>query len=114
MQNLIKKHQAVLAEINNHDGRIAAVIEAGKQMMEDEHFASDEIRNRVNTLQDHWVQLTDKSKQVNLFGFIPVRIYYDEILIFSVSKILKILFKLISIMLMRMKLNHGCERRNRV
>ncbi|XP_056641828.1 spectrin alpha chain isoform X2 [Diorhabda sublineata] len=63
VQNLIKKHQAVLAEINNHEGRIGAVIDAGKQMMEDEHFASDEIRNRVNTLNDHWESLKEKSSQ---------------------------------------------------
>lgn len=66
VQNLMKKHQAVLVEINNHDSRIAAVVEAGKQMLEDEHFASDEIRNRVYTLQDHWIQLTEKSKQVRI------------------------------------------------
>lgn len=64
VQNLIKKHQAVLAEVRNHDGRIAAVIDAGKQMMEDEHFASDEIRNRVTALQDHWNGLNEKSNQV--------------------------------------------------
>ncbi|XP_072386610.1 spectrin alpha chain isoform X2 [Diabrotica undecimpunctata] len=63
VQNLIKKHQAVLAEINNHEGRIRAVIDAGKQMMEDEHFASDEIRNRVNALNDHWDSLKEKSTQ---------------------------------------------------
>lgn len=63
VQNLIKKHQAVLAEINNHDSRISAVVDAGKQMMEDEHFASDEIRNRVNALYEHWVQLKDKANQ---------------------------------------------------
>ncbi|XP_068910304.1 spectrin alpha chain isoform X2 [Tenebrio molitor] len=63
VQNLIKKHQAVLAEINNHDGRIGAVVDAGKQMMEDEHFASDQIRNRVNALYDHWVQLKEKANQ---------------------------------------------------
>ncbi|XP_044259625.1 spectrin alpha chain isoform X3 [Tribolium madens] len=63
VQNLIKKHQAVLAEINNHDARISAVVEAGKQMMEDEHFASDQIRNRVNALNDHWVQLKEKANQ---------------------------------------------------
>lgn len=63
VQNLIKKHQAVLAEINNHDGRISAVVEAGKQMMEDEHFATDQIRNRVNALNDHWVQLKEKANQ---------------------------------------------------
>lgn len=64
VQNLIKKHQVVLVEINNHDSRISGVIDSGKQMMEDEHFASDEIRNRVNALYDHWVQLKDKSNQV--------------------------------------------------
>ncbi|VEN43034.1 unnamed protein product [Callosobruchus maculatus] len=63
VQNLIKKHQAVLAEIHNHEARIQAVIDAGKQMMEDEHFASDEIRNRVNALNDHWEQLKEKSTQ---------------------------------------------------
>lgn len=60
----MKKHQAVLAEINNHDSRIGAVVDAGKQMMEDEHFARDEIRNRVNALYDHWVHLKDKANQV--------------------------------------------------
>lgn len=64
VQNLIKKHQAVLAEINNHDGRISSVVDAGKQMLEDEHFASHEIRNRVDALYDHWVQLKDKANQV--------------------------------------------------
>lgn len=52
-----------MAEINNHDARIRAVIDAGKQMMEDEHFASDEIRNRVNALNDHWENLKEKSSQ---------------------------------------------------
>lgn len=66
VQNLIKKHQAVLAEINNHDGRIRAVIDVGRQMMEDEHFASDEIRNRVMSLNDHWDSLKEKSSQVRL------------------------------------------------
>lgn len=63
VQNLIKKHQAVLAEINNHDSRIGAVVDAGKRMMEDEHFASDEIRYRVNNLYEHWVQLKEKANQ---------------------------------------------------
>lgn len=64
MQNLIKKHHAVLTEINNHDARITAVIDAGKQMMEDEHFASDDIRNRVDALYNHWTQLKEKANQV--------------------------------------------------
>lgn len=83
VQNLIKKHQAVLAEVNNHDSRITAVVDAGKQMMEDEHFASDEIRNRVDALYNHWVALRDKANQVNhtlfiiykAFGLVPTYCY---------------------------------------
>lgn len=63
VQNLMKKHQAVLAEINNHDSRINAVVDAGKQMMEDEHFAREEIKNRVNALNDHWTTLKEKANQ---------------------------------------------------
>ncbi|GLV31595.1 alpha Spectrin [Carabus blaptoides fortunei] len=63
VQNLIKKHQAVLSEINNHESRMSSVVDAGKQMLEDEHFASDEIRNRVSSLFDHWTQLKEKALQ---------------------------------------------------
>jgi hypothetical protein len=65
VQNLIKKHQAVLAEINNHENRIAAVCQSGQQMLDDGHFASEEIKQRVGTLNDHWTQLKEKALQVS-------------------------------------------------
>lgn len=61
----MKKHQAVLAEINNHENRIAAVCQSGQQMLDDGHFASDEIRSRAGTLNDHWTQLKEKAFQVH-------------------------------------------------
>lgn len=64
MQNLMKKHQAVLAEINNHEHRMTAVCQAAQQMMDDGHFATDEIRLRATNLNDHWTQLKDKALQV--------------------------------------------------
>lgn len=63
VQNLIKKHQAVLAEINNHDGRIYGVIESGDQMLKDQPFASDDIKSRVDALRDQWTTLKDKAQQ---------------------------------------------------
>lgn len=63
VQNLMKKHQAVLAEINNHENRIAAVCQSGQQMMDDGHFATDEIRLRLGNLNDHWIQLKEKALQ---------------------------------------------------
>lgn len=67
VQNLIKKHQAVLGEINNHEGRVAAVCQAGEQMIGDGHFASEEIKVRINNLNEHWTQLKDKALQVRYF-----------------------------------------------
>jgi hypothetical protein len=65
VQNLIKKHQAVLAEINNHENRIAAVCQSSQQMLDDGHFASEEIKQRIGTLNDHWIQLKEKALQVS-------------------------------------------------
>ncbi|KAI5727770.1 hypothetical protein M8J77_006684 [Diaphorina citri] len=63
VQNLMKKHQAVLSEINNHENRVAAVCQASQQMIDDGHFASDEIRLRASNLNDHWNQLKEKALQ---------------------------------------------------
>uniref|UniRef100_A0A0K8TCJ0 Spectrin alpha chain n=1 Tax=Lygus hesperus TaxID=30085 RepID=A0A0K8TCJ0_LYGHE len=63
VQNLMKKHQAVLAEINNHEGRIAAVSHSGKQMIAEEHFATDEISSRLEELTNHWTHLKEKALQ---------------------------------------------------
>ncbi|CAM1308149.1 SPTAN1 (predicted), partial [Pycnogonum litorale] len=63
VQNLIKKHQAVLAEINNHDSRTMAVCESGEDMINERHFASDGIRARVNGLSEKWNNLKDKAFQ---------------------------------------------------
>lgn len=64
----MKKHQAVLAEINNHENRIAAVCQSGQQMIDEEHFAIDEIRLRLGHLNDHWTQLKEKALQVSNTG----------------------------------------------
>ncbi|XP_043463580.1 spectrin alpha chain [Leptopilina heterotoma] len=63
VQNLQKKHQAVLAEINNHEPRVAAVCQAGNKMLQDGHFAADEISLRLTALDEHWGQLKEKARQ---------------------------------------------------
>jgi len=63
VQNLIKKHQAVLAEVNNHENRINSVTTAGEEMISDGHFAGDEIKQRLNTLNQHWAQLKERANQ---------------------------------------------------
>lgn len=63
VQNLQKKHQAVLAEINNHEPRVAAVCQAGSTMLQEGHFAGEEINQRLTALDEHWGQLKDKARQ---------------------------------------------------
>lgn len=68
VQNLMKKHQAVLAEINNHDSRIAAVDQAAQQMISEEHFAIEEIKRRISELDSHWNALKEKALQVDIYS----------------------------------------------
>ncbi|XP_037079829.1 spectrin alpha chain-like [Pollicipes pollicipes] len=63
VQNLTKKHQAVVAEINNHEPRIAAVLRDADDLLTEGHFASDEVRARAAQLTDQWDQLKEKAAQ---------------------------------------------------
>jgi len=57
VQNLMKKHQALLAELTGHEGRITAVCSQGDQMIKEGHYAGDDITRKVNELQDKWNNL---------------------------------------------------------
>ena len=70
VQNLIKKHQAVLAEMHNHEPHVLAVCQAGYQMADDGHFAADEVRKRIQTLADHWAYLKEKALQRKQGSFV--------------------------------------------
>lgn len=63
VQNLIKKHQAVLAEINHHESRLAAVVNSGELMLENQTFAGDDIRQRLDALKEQWNNLKEKAYQ---------------------------------------------------
>ena len=58
---MIKKHQASMAEINNHESRIDAVSHTAQLMVKDGHFESDDIKSRLSTLRDHWDTLKELS-----------------------------------------------------
>lgn len=62
VQNLIKKHQAVLAEIAGHEPRIQDVCQTGENMAQQGHFASDEIRKRIASLNSVWEDLRQKAE----------------------------------------------------
>lgn len=53
----MKKHQALQAEIAGHESRIKNVCTHGNKMTDDGHFASEEIQQKIEELQDRWQQL---------------------------------------------------------
>ncbi|XP_060065678.1 spectrin alpha chain-like isoform X1 [Ylistrum balloti] len=63
VQNLLKKHQALQAELGGHEPRINNVCHHGNDMIKDGHFAAKEINQKIEGLQDKWQQLKDKAFQ---------------------------------------------------
>ncbi|XP_055516190.1 spectrin alpha chain, non-erythrocytic 1 isoform X2 [Leucoraja erinacea] len=63
VQNLLKKHQALQAEISGHEPRIKAVAQKGQAMIEDGHFASEEVNTKLNDLNQKWDSLKAKAAQ---------------------------------------------------
>ena len=63
----VKFNQTLLndcqVEINNHEPRIDAVSQTAQHMVEEGHFATDDIKGRLGQLHDHWNQLKEKSVQ---------------------------------------------------
>lgn len=47
VQNLQKKHQAMLAELEGHEPRIKELTQHGQDMIKEGHFASDDIQNKL-------------------------------------------------------------------
>uniref|UniRef100_A0A8C0HQ07 Spectrin alpha chain, non-erythrocytic 1 n=1 Tax=Buteo japonicus TaxID=224669 RepID=A0A8C0HQ07_9AVES len=63
VQNLLKKHQALQAEIAGHEPRIKAVTQKGNAMVEEGHFAADDVKIKLNELNQKWDSLKAKASQ---------------------------------------------------
>uniref|UniRef100_A0A3P9IJC5 Spectrin alpha chain, non-erythrocytic 1 n=1 Tax=Oryzias latipes TaxID=8090 RepID=A0A3P9IJC5_ORYLA len=63
VQNLLKKHQALQAEITGHEPRIKAVTQKGEAMVEEGHFAGEDVKTRLAELHGRWDTLKAKSSQ---------------------------------------------------
>ncbi|XP_036385628.1 spectrin alpha chain, non-erythrocytic 1-like isoform X3 [Megalops cyprinoides] len=63
VQNLLKKHQALQAEIAGHEPRIKAVTQKGQAMVEEGHFAGEEVKVKLQDLSGRWDTLKKKASQ---------------------------------------------------
>eukprot|EP00118_Oscarella_pearsei_P025242 m.307813 g.307813 ORF g.307813 m.307813 type:complete len:2422 (+) comp42859_c0_seq1:216-7481(+) len=80
VQNLLKKHQALQTELSGHEGRIKTVCEAAEAMMDEGHYASDDIQAKVAELTDKWNALKGKAdgRKDDLDGALQVQQYYAD------------------------------------
>ncbi|KAJ8346496.1 hypothetical protein SKAU_G00278970 [Synaphobranchus kaupii] len=63
VQNLLKKHQALQAEIAGHESRIKAVTQKGQAMVEEGHFAGEEVKGKLGDLSGRWEALKRRAGQ---------------------------------------------------
>jgi spectrin alpha len=63
VQNLIKKHAAVMSEIVNHEGRINSVLQVGTDLVGGGNFMATEVETRVGRLNEHWDVLKEKAEK---------------------------------------------------
>ncbi|XP_045402991.1 spectrin alpha chain, erythrocytic 1 [Lemur catta] len=56
-KNLLNRHEVILADINNHEPRIQAITETGNKMVEEEHFAAEDVASRVKSLNQNMESL---------------------------------------------------------
>ncbi|XP_044008912.1 spectrin beta chain, non-erythrocytic 5 isoform X1 [Aphidius gifuensis] len=62
LQSKIQKHVAFEGELMANRGRIGAIMNEGKNLIEDNHYATKEIQDRLEDLESEWRILQDASE----------------------------------------------------
>ena len=62
-QNLLKKHDAFVIECSTHEQLIKSLGAAADKLISRDHYASEEIANRLSELQGSWNELKSQSER---------------------------------------------------
>ncbi|XP_044530944.1 spectrin alpha chain, erythrocytic 1 [Gracilinanus agilis] len=62
-QNLLNRHQVILADIASHEPRIHAITERGNKMVEEGHFAAEDVASRVKSMNENMESLQARAAQ---------------------------------------------------
>jgi len=58
---LLSKHKALENEIGSHEGQLVSVMEVGDELVRQEHFGADRIRERLDEIREMWQHLVQLS-----------------------------------------------------
>ncbi len=80
VQNLVKKHQTIQAEIQGHEPRIRKTCNEAEDMINNEHYALSDIKKRCTQLQSKWQLLKDNAlkRKVNLDNALQIQQYLTD------------------------------------
>ncbi len=80
VQNLVKKHQTIQAEIQGHEPRIRKTCNEAEDMINNEHYALNDIKKRCTQLQSKWQLLKDNAlkRKVNLDNALQIQQYLTD------------------------------------
>ncbi|XP_003795429.1 spectrin alpha chain, erythrocytic 1 [Otolemur garnettii] len=60
-KNLLNRHEVILADIASHEPRIQAITERGNKMVEEGHFAAEDVASRVKSLNQNMESLRTRA-----------------------------------------------------
>ena len=63
LQRKLQKHEAFNAELEANQSLIDSIHEKGKELISNDHYASDDIQKRLDELDDLWKHLLDKTQE---------------------------------------------------
>ncbi|XP_076313686.1 LOW QUALITY PROTEIN: spectrin beta chain, non-erythrocytic 5-like [Tachypleus tridentatus] len=81
VQNLQKKHQALVSEINAHESLILATANKGRQMVRSNHYASRDIETQIQQLHASFEHLQDIAsvRTLRLQDALEAQLFYSEV-----------------------------------
>ena len=62
VQNLIKKHSVLMQELQAREPRSVELMQAGSDLILEQHFATADIQKRLNSFKQLWESINDRAK----------------------------------------------------
>ncbi|XP_037904390.1 spectrin beta chain, non-erythrocytic 1 isoform X3 [Hermetia illucens] len=80
VQSLQKKHQALEAEILSQEPLILALLQRGQHMIQEQHFATEQVKTYCDTMQSKLVALRDLAsiRRLRLLDAVESQMFYAE------------------------------------
>ncbi|XP_058165915.1 spectrin alpha chain, erythrocytic 1 [Dasypus novemcinctus] len=80
-KNLLNRHQIILADIASHEPRIRVITEKGNKMVEEEHFAAEDVASKVKSLNENMESLRARAakRKNDLEGNVQLQQYLADL-----------------------------------